>query len=44
MLRAFDTCRVEYALCGGVALAVHDVPRSTGDIGVLARPEDLDRI
>jgi hypothetical protein len=35
---------VDYALCGGVALAIHGVPRATQDIDLLVRPEDLDRL
>jgi hypothetical protein len=35
---------VDYALCGGLALAVHGHPRFTQDIDLLVRPEDLDRI
>lgn len=31
--------QVEYAICGGIALAVHGVPRATQDIDVLI-PED----
>ena len=36
--------QVDYALCGGVALAIHGVPRATQDIDLLVRPEDLDRL
>jgi len=35
---------VDYALCGGVALAIHGVPRATQDIDLLVRPEDLSRL
>jgi len=35
---------LDYALCGGVALAIHGVPRATQDIDLLVRPEDLDRL
>ncbi len=38
---AFDAGGVDYALCGGLALAVHGHPRATKDIDVLVRPEDL---
>jgi hypothetical protein len=36
--------QVDYALCGGVALAIHGVPRATQDIDLLVRPEDLERL
>lgn len=35
---------VDYALCGGVALAIHGAPRATQDIDILLRPEDIDRL
>jgi hypothetical protein len=38
---ALDAAGVDYALCGGVALAIHGVPRATQDIDLLVRPEDL---
>jgi hypothetical protein len=34
---------IEYALCGGLAFAVHAHPRFTKDIDLLVRPEDLSR-
>lgn len=40
---ALDASTVDYALCGGVALAIHGVPRATQDIDLLVRPEDLPR-
>jgi hypothetical protein len=41
---ALDAGAVDYALCGGVALAIHGVPRATQDIDILVRPEDLARL
>lgn len=41
---ALDAGLVDYALCGGVALAIHGVPRATQDIDLLVRPEDLPRL
>jgi hypothetical protein len=35
---------IDYALCGGMALAIHGAPRATQDIDLLARSEDLERI
>ena len=34
---------IDYALCGGVALAIHGHPRFTKDIDLLLRREDVDR-
>jgi Nucleotidyl transferase AbiEii toxin, Type IV TA system len=44
LLDALEGGAIEYALCGGVALAIHGVPRATQDIDLLVRPEDLDRL
>ncbi|MFO7567202.1 MAG: nucleotidyl transferase AbiEii/AbiGii toxin family protein [Enhygromyxa sp.] len=44
LVRALDDAEVDYALCGGLALAVHGLPRATRDIDLLALPADLDRI
>jgi hypothetical protein len=41
---AFDEAKVEYALCGAVALAIHGVPRATQDIDILAREATLDSV
>jgi len=35
---------IDYAICGGVALAIHGAPRATQDIDLLLRPEDLERL
>jgi acetolactate synthase regulatory subunit len=40
---ALEAGGVDYALCGGVALAIHGVSRATQDIDLLLRPEDLER-
>jgi hypothetical protein len=44
LVRGFDARGIDYALCGGLALAVHGLPRATRDIDILARRADLDRI
>ena len=41
---AMESRRIDYALCGGVALAIHGVPRATQDIDLLLLREDLDRL
>ena len=35
---------IEYAVCGGLALAIHGYPRFTKDIDLLVRSEDVDSI
>jgi hypothetical protein len=37
---ALDAKKIEYALCGGLAMAVHGAPRATIDIDVLIKPDD----
>lgn len=44
LVREFDDAGVEYALCGGLAMAVYGIPRATRDIDILARQPDLERI
>ena len=41
LLEAFDRGGIDYALCGGLAVAVHGHPRATMDIDVLVRSEQL---
>ncbi|MBA2542284.1 MAG: nucleotidyl transferase AbiEii/AbiGii toxin family protein [Deltaproteobacteria bacterium] len=41
---ALDAAAIDYAICGGVALAIHGAPRATKDIDVLARLADLPRL
>ncbi len=41
LIAALDASAVDYALCGGLAMAVHALPRATVDIDLLIRPEDL---
>ena len=42
VIDAFDRAGIEYALCGGLAVAFHGYPRATMDIDVLVTPEVLD--
>jgi hypothetical protein len=44
VLDALHAASVEYALCGGLALAVHGAPRATIDIDLLVQPEDAPRV
>jgi hypothetical protein len=41
LIDAFDADGVEYALCGGLALAVHGHPRATQDIDILVELAQL---
>lgn len=38
LLRALSAARVDYVVVGAHALAVHGIPRATGDIDILVRP------
>jgi hypothetical protein len=39
-----DAAVIDYAICGGVALAIHGAPRATMDIDLMAREADLPRL
>ena len=43
VLRALDAAGVEYALAGGLAVAVWGAPRATKDIDLLIQPDSLPR-
>jgi hypothetical protein len=40
---ALDRAQVEYAVCGGIAMAIWSLPRATIDIDLLIEPAALDR-
>ena len=44
VIACLDDAGVPYALCGGLAMAVHGYPRATVDIDVLILIEDLARV
>lgn len=44
LVGALNAADVPYALCGGLAMAVHGFPRATVDIDFLAPPESAERI
>jgi hypothetical protein len=44
LLDVLEKESIEYALCGGVAVAFHGYPRFTKDIDILVRPQDLPRV
>jgi hypothetical protein len=44
LIESLDAAGVEYAVCGGIALAIHGRPRFTKDIDLLVRAADLERV
>lgn len=43
LVTSLDRAGIRYAICGGLAVAIHGHPRLTKDIDVLVHPEDEDR-
>ena len=43
LISAVEEAELEYAVCGGLALAIHGFPRATIDIDLLIRAESLER-
>jgi hypothetical protein len=41
IITALDEQKIEYALCGGLAMAVYALPRATLDIDIMIEPESL---
>ncbi len=44
LIDALTAASIEYALCGGLAVAVHGHPRATRDIDLLVEPRDVAQI
>jgi hypothetical protein len=44
LISALDDEEIDYALCGGIAMAIHGRPRATVDIDILILAESLDRV
>ncbi len=44
LISALDRDKIEYALCGGIAMAIHGRPRATVDIDILITRESLPQI
>ncbi|RUQ29199.1 MAG: hypothetical protein EKK68_12995 [Candidatus Competibacteraceae bacterium] len=44
LIKVFDEDEIDYALCGGLALAVYAKPRATLDIDIMVQPDYLDEI
>ena len=40
--KTLQQARVEFAVCGGMAMAIHGFPRATVDLDLLIRPESLE--
>ncbi|MGI9056429.1 MAG: hypothetical protein ACR2F2_11575, partial [Pyrinomonadaceae bacterium] len=41
LIKRLNTGQIEYAVCGGWAVAIHGVPRATVDIDLLVLSENL---
>jgi hypothetical protein len=44
LVEAFDKNKIDYALCGGLALAVYARPRATLDIDIMVEPGFLGKV
>ncbi|MEZ6128256.1 MAG: nucleotidyl transferase AbiEii/AbiGii toxin family protein [Planctomycetaceae bacterium] len=44
LTRALNASEIDYAVCGGLAMAIHGFVRATKDIDILIRREDLQRV
>jgi len=44
VITALEEHEIDYALCGGMAMAVHQRPRMTIDIDILIQPNSLDGV
>lgn len=44
LTRALGEAEIDYALCGGLAMAVYSIPRATVDIDLMIEPGSLDRV
>ena len=44
VISTLNEAGIDYALCGGLALAVHGHPRFTADIDLLVHPDDIEKL
>jgi hypothetical protein len=44
VIKALDQNQIDYALCGGLAMAIYGLPRATVDIDILIREDALERV
>lgn len=43
IISALNENEIEYAVCGGLSMAIHGLVRATVDIDILIRPESLEK-
>ena len=43
IIELLEKSNIEYAICGGLALAIHGFPRATFDIDILIKAESLEK-
>ncbi len=43
-ISALNKAKVDYALCGGMAMAVYGIPRATMDIDILIQGDSLEKV
>ena len=43
LIAEFERCEIPYAVCGGLAMAIHGAPRATIDIDLMVQSGDLER-
>src|SRR5215813_4393402 len=44
LISLLQEAEIDYAVCGGLAMAIHSRPRATVDIDLLIRPESLEKV
>ncbi|MDO8957011.1 MAG: hypothetical protein Q7W38_09245 [Deltaproteobacteria bacterium] len=44
VIAKLNEAQIDYALCGGLALAIHGIPRATVDIDILIQKESLEKV
>jgi hypothetical protein len=44
LIDALETARAEYAVCGGLAMAIHGLPRATVDVDLIAPAKADERV
>ncbi len=44
VIAKLNEAQIDYALCGGMALAIHGIPRATVDIDILIQKESLEKV
>jgi hypothetical protein len=44
LIKAFEKNKIDYALCGGLALAIYARPRATLDIDIMVEPDMIGKV